>query len=472
MALLRTRGGGLLATGPDAVRANAMRQQQMALQAAAAPRVISAPRPILEENPLNTIGTGLASLGKSLTATAGLRREQAARQALQAAGNDMNRLMEVARRFPATNAGKAAGLQVKNAFDMRATTAQLNIDLLRAQAAAQAAGQPKKFDAASFLSGVGGKNFNTLSPAQQYQVGLAQSLLAQPRPTGEFDALTNKPIMAPGVPFNVTRLPGQGDQTAPQVPPGAAAPVGPVQTTPLPPLTGASSSVPTAPAEQAPATPALATPAPARPGTPRDISDQQPVASVDPTIVKQVDDLIATKAKAESELEQLMRAVELNNVIPEGAFARILDKVAGVGAPVAQARQVREFNNIVLSQAIQNLKELFGGQLSEGEREAFLDLQALANQPKEVRARILKKVTTALRRVINQSQTRIEDLQAGRVMPREAPTSLMTMSPDEIMQAPIRELSEMAGKTRLGTLSQAQQQALRARMERARGANQ
>lgn len=473
MALLRTRGGGLLATGPDAVRANAMRQQQMALQAAAPPRVISAPRPILEENPLNTIGTGLASLGKSLTATAGLRREQAARQALEAAGNDMNRLMEVARRFPATNAGKAAGLQVKNAFDMRATTTQLEIDAFRAQAAAQAAGQPKKFDAASILSGFGGKNFNTLSPAQQYQVGLAQSLLAQPRPTGEFDALTNKPIMAPGVPFNVTRLPGQGDQTAPQVPPGAAAPVSPVQTTPLPPPTGASSSVPTAPAEQAPATPALATPAPARPGTPPpDISDQQPVASVDPTIVKQVDDLIATKAKAESELEQLMRAVELNNVIPEGAFARILDKVAGVGAPVAQARQVREFNNIVLSQAIQNLKELFGGQLSEGEREAFLDLQALANQPKEVRARILKKVTTALRRVINQSQTRIEDLQAGRVMPREAPTALITMSPDEIMQAPIQELLNMAGETRLRALSEAQRRALRTRMERAQGANQ
>ena len=85
MALLRTSGGGLLATGPDAVRANAMRQQQMALQAAAPPRVISAPRPILEDNPLNTIGTGLASLGKSLTATAGIRREQAARQALEAA---------------------------------------------------------------------------------------------------------------------------------------------------------------------------------------------------------------------------------------------------------------------------------------------------------------------------------------------------------------------------------------------------
>ena len=458
MALLRTRGGGLLATGPDAVRANAMRQQQMALQAAAAPRVISAPRPILEENPLNTIGTGLASLGKSLTATAGIRREQAARQALGAAGNDMNRLMEVARRFPATNAGKAAGLQVKNAFDMRATTSQLNIDLLRAQAAAQAAAQPKKFDPASILSGFGGKNFNTLSPAQQYQATLAQSLLAQPRPTGRIDELTGKPVMAPGVPFDVTRLPGQGDQSATQVPPGATAPVSPVETIPLAPPTGASSSVPTAPATST-------TP-------PRDISAQQPVAAVSEPIKKEVSGLIAAKAKAEKELEELEKAVQLNETIPEGAFATILDKAAAVGIPIAQAKQVRQFNNIVLRQAIQNLKKTFGGQLSDGERKAFLDLQALASQPREVRANILATVTGALRRLINQSQTRIRDLQEGRNMPREAPPALINMSPDTIAQLPVEDLLRLFGEAKPNQLSQAQRQAIRARLGRGGGPNQ
>ncbi len=60
MALLRTRGGGLLATGPDAVRANAMRQQQQLLGAARAPSVIRAPtNVIMEENPLNTLGQGV-----------------------------------------------------------------------------------------------------------------------------------------------------------------------------------------------------------------------------------------------------------------------------------------------------------------------------------------------------------------------------------------------------------------------------
>jgi len=139
MALLRTRGGGLLATGPDAVRANAMRQQQMALQAAAAPRVISAPRPILEENPLNTIGTGLASLGKSLTATAGLRREQAARQALEAAGADPSAQLAVQRQFPDTKAGQSAGAMAGNALNlqMRRRAAELDFQRFEEQKRAQ-----------------------------------------------------------------------------------------------------------------------------------------------------------------------------------------------------------------------------------------------------------------------------------------------------------------------------------------------
>tara|TARA_B100000989_G_scaffold294917_1_gene274905 strand:- start:2650 stop:3822 length:1173 start_codon:yes stop_codon:yes gene_type:complete len=110
MALLRTRGGGLLATGPDAIRANAMRQQQQLLGAARAPSVIRAPtNVIMEENPLNTLGPGLGSLGKSLGQMALQSREQQAREAAQAAGNNPEALMAVQRQFPNTAAGKTAG---------------------------------------------------------------------------------------------------------------------------------------------------------------------------------------------------------------------------------------------------------------------------------------------------------------------------------------------------------------------------
>ncbi len=83
MALLRQRGGGLLATGPDAVRANAMREQQRLLGAARAPSVISAPRPILEENPLNSLGQGLSEIGSFLgDMSARKKREDALAAAL------------------------------------------------------------------------------------------------------------------------------------------------------------------------------------------------------------------------------------------------------------------------------------------------------------------------------------------------------------------------------------------------------
>ena len=85
MALLRTRGGGLLATGPDAVRANAMRQQQRLLGAARSPNVIRAPMTVInEENPLNQIGPGLEKIGGFLGDMAADRRRQAALQASRA----------------------------------------------------------------------------------------------------------------------------------------------------------------------------------------------------------------------------------------------------------------------------------------------------------------------------------------------------------------------------------------------------
>lgn len=85
MALLRTRGGGLLATGPDAVRANAMRQQQTLLQAARAPNVMRAPMTVInEENPLNQIGPGLEKIGGFLGDMAADRRRQTALQASRA----------------------------------------------------------------------------------------------------------------------------------------------------------------------------------------------------------------------------------------------------------------------------------------------------------------------------------------------------------------------------------------------------
>ncbi len=125
MALLRQRGGGLLATGPDAVRANAMREQQRLLGAARAPSVIRAPtNVIMEENPLNTLGSGLGSLGKSLGQMALQSREQQAREAFSAAGDDVSKIAQVAAAFPSTAAGKQAAQRAQQQRSIMAVDAR------------------------------------------------------------------------------------------------------------------------------------------------------------------------------------------------------------------------------------------------------------------------------------------------------------------------------------------------------------
>ena len=135
MALLRQRGGGLLATGPDAVRVNAMREQQRLLGAARAPTVIRAPSTIIqEENPLNSLGQGLGQLGKSLGQMALQSREQQAREAFSVAGDDVSKIAQVAAAFPSTAAGKQAaqraqqqrGILAADARQEKSLTAQAN----------------------------------------------------------------------------------------------------------------------------------------------------------------------------------------------------------------------------------------------------------------------------------------------------------------------------------------------------------
>ena len=115
MALLRTRGGGLLATGPDAVRANAMRQQQTLLQAARAPNVMRAPTTVIqEENPLNNLGAGLALFGKTLAAQKQKQIEnQMARERAQREGALANSLI-ASRQAQADNAKLANEIRALN----------------------------------------------------------------------------------------------------------------------------------------------------------------------------------------------------------------------------------------------------------------------------------------------------------------------------------------------------------------------
>lgn len=85
MSLLRNRGGGLLAAGPAAIRAAASQRQNSLLKAARSPNVISAPSSVIQrENPLNSIGPGLAQFGQGLGNFMTARKRKAALDAARA----------------------------------------------------------------------------------------------------------------------------------------------------------------------------------------------------------------------------------------------------------------------------------------------------------------------------------------------------------------------------------------------------
>ena len=64
--------------------------------------------------------------------------------------------------------------------------------------------------------------------------------------------------------------------------------------------------------------------------------------------------------------------------------------------------------NILSSEALQKLKATFGGQISDGERQALADLSGVTARSKEERKRIINKAIEVLDRLSHNSQKEIE----------------------------------------------------------------
>lgn len=485
MALLRQRGGGLLATGPDAVRANAMREQQRLLGAARAPSVISAPRPILEENPLNSLGQGLGQLGKSLGDMALNRRTQAARQreleaqqALKAAGNDVNALTSIAASFPDTKVGQQASRLATNAFTRKQaadalTQKQLDRDLLikrQRQEAAQnlienrialmgaetdrlkAQGDSQSFEIdkkpLEVLAQFASRPFDSLTQKEQMVVRMAQESAARPRQSG-FSA-DGRPLFTQSIDPKSLLLPGQQNYQPSQV------------------------GQPPATPGQGAAAPAQQVPAPNGPDVPpQKISDltrpQAKNTNVPEAVRKETVDLTDHINKIENSIEDINTLIKLNPQVPVGKFEpAVRDFGTFFGISDEKTDRMMQYDNLLMTYAISQLKTLFGSQLSDGERKAFEDLQGLSAKPVGVRDKILRRSLRVLQQSLNQRKTRLGDLQQGRGLARVAPSSLMTMKPADIRKLSQTKALELGRSVPFGNLSNDQAKALR---DALRGAN-
>jgi hypothetical protein len=118
-------------------------------------------------------------------------------------------------------------------------------------------------------------------------------------------------------------------------------------------------------------------------------------------------------------LSALDRALELNSKAVDGAFAgqrawlgaNIPDM--GLGNGNGQDFATLEYQNITTELALTQLKTIFGGMPTEGERKILLDLQGSVDKPQAVRQQILERARVMAQRRIDDAKAKAEALRSG-----------------------------------------------------------
>ena len=144
--------------------------------------------------------------------------------------------------------------------------------------------------------------------------------------------------------------------------------------------------------------------------------------------------LSATEMKMQDELKDrvvagrevlltLDKALKLNEVAYEGSTAGARE-VAGRLVPLVRSSEAQtataELENLILSNALSQLKVIFGAAPTEGERKILVDLQGSINKPAKTRETIWKNAQAAAARRLADNQKRLQDLTSGASARRAA----------------------------------------------------
>lgn len=114
----------------------------------------------------------------------------------------------------------------------------------------------------------------------------------------------------------------------------------------------------------------------------------------------------------ESVIGALDTALTLNKTAWDGPAA---DFGTQAGALFGDKNSVdtQQLKNVVIAQALDQLKATFGGMPTEGERKILLDIQGSVTQPREVRERIFTRAKEAAERRIKFNKDKAAGLRNG-----------------------------------------------------------
>lgn len=147
--------------------------------------------------------------------------------------------------------------------------------------------------------------------------------------------------------------------------------------------------------------------------------DAQPLTTTDKKAILDADDAISTNKSAIGLLDQAMAINDkansgwftgtratLGNNLPDWAVPDALS------SPESSAATT-EYDNLVQQGALSQLKTIFGGNPTEGERAILLELQASSSKPPEIRKKILQRAKELANNRLALNQQRADQLRGG-----------------------------------------------------------
>lgn len=137
--------------------------------------------------------------------------------------------------------------------------------------------------------------------------------------------------------------------------------------------------------------------------------DQQPLTATDKKAILEADESVMTTQNA---ISSLQRARQLSKTAYEGATANERAWLMSQFGDNA-ANDTRELKQTVTEGALQQLKSIFGGMPTEGERKVLLEVQGSAELPASVREKIYDRAIQLAQKRLEFNKQRAEQMRGG-----------------------------------------------------------
>lgn len=169
--------------------------------------------------------------------------------------------------------------------------------------------------------------------------------------------------------------------------------------------------------------------------------DQQSLTATDKKAILEADESVMASQNA---IDSLNRALELSGKAYDGATANERAWVTsqfGSGSGIA----TRELNQAVTETALQQLKQIFGGNPTEGERKILLEIQGSAELPQQARDNILRRAMQLAQNRLTFYRDRSAELRGGTFYKPQSEAGPQP-APSGLGGAPIRAKNKQTGE--------------------------